>query len=119
MEGTRSTLVIADMNSRAEITLREVSLADKFALDQDQVYLTGIQALVRLAIMQSEIDRRVGINTAGFITGYRGSPLGGLDQQLTLISGLLEERNIRFLPAVNEELDATSLRGSQRAELEG
>jgi indolepyruvate ferredoxin oxidoreductase len=108
------------MNSKAlDVALREVALEDKYTLERGQVYLTGIQALVRLALMQSSSDRHVGLNTAGFISGYRGSPLGGLDQQLFQATNLLKERNIRFLPAVNEELAATSIWGSQQAELEG
>ena len=108
------------MNSKIlDVELREVSLDDKYTLERGQVYLTGIQALVRLVMMQSASDRRVGLNTAGFISGYRGSPLGGLDQQLLQVTNLLQERNIRFLPAVNEELAATSIWGSQQAELEG
>ena len=102
-----------------DVELREVSLEDKYTLERGQVYLTGIQALVRLVMMQSASDRRVGLNTAGFISGYRGSPLGGLDQQLLQVTNLLQARNIRFLPAVNEELAATSIWGSQQAELEG
>jgi indolepyruvate ferredoxin oxidoreductase len=108
------------MNSKSlDVALRDVSLDDKFLLELGQIYLTGIQALVRLAIMQSESDRNVGLNTAGFISGYRGSPLGGLDQQLAQVTNLLKERNIRFLPAVNEELAATSIWGAQQAELAG
>ena len=108
------------MNSKVlDVELREVSLDDKYTLERGQVYLTGIQALVRLVMMQSASDRRVGLNTAGFISGYRGSPLGGLDQQLLQVTNLLQERNIRFLPAVNEELAATSIWGSQQAELGG
>ena len=96
------------MNSKMlDVELREVSLEDKYTLERGQVYLTGMQALVRLAIMQSSSDRQSGLNTAGFISGYRGSPLGALDQQLTQVTNLLQERNIRFLPAVNEELAAT------------
>ena len=108
------------MNSKAlDVELREVSLEDKYTLERGQVYLTGIQALVRLAMMQSASDRQAGLNTAGFISGYRGSPLGGLDQQLVQARNLLQERNIRFLPAVNEELAATSIWGAQQAELGG
>ena len=99
--------------------LREAALADKYALDEGQIYLTGIQALVRLPIMQAQRDRGLGLNTAGFISGYRGSPLGALDQQLDQASQLLQEQNIKFLPAVNEELAATSIWGAQQAELQG
>ena len=76
--------------------LRETSLADKYALDEGQIYLTGIQALVRLVIMQAQRDRALGLNTAGFISGYRGSPLGTLDQQFNQANQVLEEQNIRF-----------------------
>jgi indolepyruvate ferredoxin oxidoreductase len=108
------------MNSKMlDMDLRQVSLEDKYTLEHGQVYLTGIQALVRLAMMQYASDRQSGLNTAGFISGYRGSPLGGLDQQLVQATNLLQERNIRFLPAVNEELAATSIWGTQQAELKG
>ena len=70
-------------------TLRRVSLADKYDLTRDRVYLTGIQALVRLCLMQSECDRRVGLDTGGYVSGYRGSPLGGLDLQFSAAGDLL------------------------------
>ena len=64
--------------------LRQVSLEDKYLLKSDQIFVTGIQALVRLPMMQSDADRLAGVRTAGYVTGYRGSPLGALDQQLAL-----------------------------------
>src|SRR5215471_873681 len=66
---------------RSAMPLRQVSLDDKYDLAQERVFVTGYQALVRLCLMQKERDRRAGLNTAGYVTGYRGSPLGGLDQQ--------------------------------------
>ncbi|MCC6204117.1 MAG: hypothetical protein IT533_03945, partial [Hyphomicrobiales bacterium] len=68
---------------KTEQPLAEVSLGDKYDLDKDLIYLTGTQALVRLCLMQRERDRRAGKRTAGFVSGYRGSPLGGVDQQFT------------------------------------
>ncbi|GIT26016.1 MAG: hypothetical protein CM1200mP41_20600 [Gammaproteobacteria bacterium] len=70
--------------------LRAVSLSDKYLLDTGQVFLTGIQALVRLPMIQSRRDRAEGLNTAGYISGYRGSPLGGLDQQLVAAQSHLD-----------------------------
>jgi len=64
------------------IRLRDVSLDDKYDLTKSSVFITGTQAIVRLMLMQRERDRRMGLHTAGFVSGYRGSPLGGLDQQL-------------------------------------
>ena len=90
--------------------LREVSLEDKYLLDSGQVFITGIQALVRLPMIQLRRDQAAGLNTAGYITGYRGSPLGSLDQQLTAARPYLEDHNIVFQPAVNEDLATLSRR---------
>ena len=95
--------------------LRQVSLEDKYLLKSDQIFVTGIQALVRLPMMQSDVDRRAGLHTAGYVTGYRGSPLGALDQQLALAKPQLEAFDIKFLPAVNEDLAATAVWGTQQA----
>ncbi|WP_051630858.1 indolepyruvate ferredoxin oxidoreductase family protein [Afifella pfennigii] len=100
-------------------TLRNVSLADKFDLAKEDVLLTGTQAVVRLLLMQKERDRRAGLKTAGFVSGYRGSPIGGLDQQLWRAEKLLTESDVRFQPGLNEDLAATALWGSQQAELRG
>ena len=99
--------------------MRQVSLEDKYTSDQDRVYLTGIQALVRLALVQRRRDAAAGLNTAGFISGYRGSPLGGLDQALWKASKHLEAHHVKFQPGVNEELAATAVWGSQQVELIG
>ncbi len=78
--------------------LREVALDDKYTLDSGRVYLTGVQALVRLLMLQRQRDARAGLNTAGFVSGYRGSPLGGLDQALWKASKFLD-RAQRQVPA--------------------
>ena len=99
--------------------LRDVKLEDKYDLGHTHVFATGFQALVRLCLMQKELDRRAGLNTAGFITGYRGSPLGGLDQQFLRASKILTANDIKFQAGINEDLAATALWGSQQAELRG
>jgi indolepyruvate ferredoxin oxidoreductase len=99
--------------------LREVTLDDKYDLSKSQVFLTGTQAVVRMLLMQRERDRRAGLDTAGYVSGYRGSPLGGLDQQLFRSRKQLEKAGIVFQPGLNEELAATACWGSQQAELLG
>ncbi|MBT7671276.1 MAG: indolepyruvate ferredoxin oxidoreductase family protein, partial [Proteobacteria bacterium] len=99
--------------------LRDVTLEDKYLQETGQVFVTGIQALVRLPMLQHQLDSAMGLNTAGYVTGYRGSPLGALDQQFALASDYLTEKNIKFLPAVNEDLAATAVWGSQQAGLNG
>jgi len=101
------------------MTVHDVSLDDKFDLGKDRIFVTGSQAVVRLLMMQHERDRRAGLNTAGFISGYRGSPLGGLDQQISRAARHLAPRNIVFQPGLNEELAATACWGSQQAGLDG
>src|SRR6266852_1492796 len=97
----------------------KVSLDDRYDLSQDHIFLTGTQAIVRLTLMQKERDRRAGLNTAGYVTGYRGSPLGTLDQQFMRAGGVLTKNDIKFHPATNEDLAATALSGAQHAELRG
>src|SRR5215472_9635130 len=99
--------------------LRTVTLDDKYDLSQTRVFVTGFQALVRLCLMQKDLDRRNGRNTAGFVTGYRGSPLGGLDTQFQRARKFLEARDVRFQGGINEDLAATAVWGSQQAELRG
>jgi len=97
----------------------KVSLDDRYDLSQERVFLTGTQAIVRLTLMQKERDRRAGLNTAGYVTGYRGSPLGGLDQTFLRARPALEQHEVKFQPGLNEDLAATALWGSQQAELRG
>ncbi|NMG39207.1 indolepyruvate ferredoxin oxidoreductase family protein [Chelativorans sp. ZYF759] len=101
------------------MTLHAVSLDDKFDLSKERIYVSGSQAVVRMLLMQRELDRRAGLDTAGFVSGYRGSPLGGLDQQLWKARRDLERANIIFQPGINEELAATACWGSQQTELLG
>ncbi len=94
--------------------VRPVSLADKYVLDHGRVYITGIQALVRLPLDRVRLDRKAGLDTRGFISGYRGSPLAGYDQQLIAAKRDLDAHGIVFTPGVNEELAATAVWGSQK-----
>ena len=82
-----------------------------------QVYMSGVQALARIPMAQIRRDRAIGLNTGGFISGYRGSPLGLLDNTLTQAQPYLDQYNIRFQPGVNEELAATMVWGSQQLHL--
>ncbi len=97
--------------------LAEVSLEDKYTLQSGRIYLSGIQALVRLPLLQRARDRAAGLNTAGFISGYRGSPLGGYDNALWQAKALLDRNDIRFQPGLNEDLAATAVWGSQQVGL--
>ncbi|MGL4290248.1 MAG: indolepyruvate ferredoxin oxidoreductase family protein, partial [Phreatobacter sp.] len=98
------------------IRLDDYQLADRYLRSEGRVFLTGTQALVRLVIDQARRDRAAGLNTAGFVSGYRGSPLGGLDLELWRAKDLLNRHRIEFLPAVNEDLAATAVLGSQQVE---
>ncbi len=99
--------------------LTDVKLDDKYTLLSGRVFLTGIQALVRLPMEQRRRDLAAGRNTAGYVSGYRGSPLGALDQQLLRAASHLDAHHVRFNPAVNEDLAATALWGTQQAHLDG
>ena len=101
------------------MALRPVTLDDKYDLDTDRVFISGTQAVVRLALMQKARDERAGLNTAGFVTGYRGSPLGGLDQQFWRAGKVLEPNNIVFQSGLNEDMAATALWGTQQAQMRG
>ncbi|HEY1363360.1 MAG TPA: indolepyruvate ferredoxin oxidoreductase family protein [Xanthobacteraceae bacterium] len=96
-----------------------VSLDDKYDLTKSRIFVTGFQALVRLCLMQKERDRRAGLNTAGYVTGYRGSPLGTLDQQFIRARRFLDRYDVRFQAGINEDIAATALWGTQQAELRG
>src|SRR5690242_4763629 len=97
--------------------LRQVTLDDKYTVNSGRVFLTGIQALVRLPMLQRERDLAAGLNTAGYISGYRGSPLGGLDQALWKAKPHLAGHHVVFQPGVNEDLAATALWGTQQVNL--
>ncbi|MFT6945431.1 MAG: indolepyruvate ferredoxin oxidoreductase, partial [Yoonia sp.] len=98
---------------------QNVSLNDRYDLTKSQILLNGTQALVRLMLMQRARDKATGLNTAGLVTGYRGSPLGAVDMQMTRAKGLLDPAQVTFQPGLNEDLAATALWGAQQAELRG
>ena len=89
-----------------------VSLADKYRLDADRALISGRQALVRLLLLQRALDRRDGLNSAGFVSGYRGSPLGGFDAELWKVQKTLEANDILFQPGLNEDLALTAIAGT-------
>ncbi|QGM44597.1 indolepyruvate ferredoxin oxidoreductase family protein [Methylocystis heyeri] len=106
-------------DSRDGLALADATLADKYDLDKPRVLMTGTQAIVRLLLMQKEADRRAGLNTAGFVTGYRGSPLGGVDAQMHRAKTYFDANDILFMPGLNEDLAATAIWGAQQAEMRG
>ena len=96
-----------------------VSLDDKYDLTKSRIFVSGVQAVTRLLLMQKEKDRRAGLNTAGFVSGYRGSPLGGLDTNFLRAKRVLDANDIVFQPGLNEDLAATAIWGAQQAEVRG
>jgi len=99
------------------MSLAAVSLDDKYTLESGRVFITGIQALIRLPLSQRQRDQRAGRNTAGFISGYRGSPLAAYDQQLWRAKRFLERQHVTFQEGINEDLAATAVWGSQQVQL--
>src|ERR1700724_1658867 len=99
------------------MTLMQVGLDDKYRLESKRIYLSGIQALVRLPMLQRERDRLQNLNTAGFISGYRGSPLGMYDHALWRAKSFLQAQDIAFVPGLNEDLAATAVWRSQQVGL--
>ena len=97
--------------------MRNVSLNDKYVLPDGPAFMSGIQALVRLPMLQRDRDRAAGLDTAGFISGYRGSPLGNYDDALQKAASYLAEQQIHFVPGVNEDIAATSIWGTQQLSL--
>ncbi|MEO0363243.1 MAG: pyruvate ferredoxin oxidoreductase, partial [Pseudomonadota bacterium] len=95
---------------------RTYRLEDRYDAAEGRVFMTGTQALARILVDQARRDRAAGLDTRGFVSGYRGSPLGGLDQELWRMKARLEEARVEFLPAVNEDLAATAVLGSQQVE---
>lgn len=93
------------------------ALDDKYQIDSGRIFLTGTQALVRLMLVQAKRDRAAGINTAGFVSGYRGSPVAAVDQQMWAARPHLEAHGIRFQPGLNEDLAATAIWGTQQVGL--
>ncbi|QEK90779.1 indolepyruvate ferredoxin oxidoreductase family protein [Achromobacter insolitus] len=97
--------------------LESVQLDDKYTLESGRAWMSGIHALVRLPMMQRVRDARAGLNTAGFVSGYRGSPLGGVDQNMWKAAKYLKAHHIEFQPGINEDLAATAVWGSQQVNL--
>jgi indolepyruvate ferredoxin oxidoreductase len=101
----------------AQAALKDVSLDDKFTLETGQAFMSGLQALARIAIVQRWRDSAAGLNTGGFISGYRGSPLGALDRELWSANRYYKTLDVKFLPGVNEDLAATAVWGTQQVGL--
>ncbi len=101
--------------SRHDTALPMYQLEDRYELNSGRVFLTGTQALARIMLDQARRDQSAGLNTAGFVSGYRGSPLGGLDLELWRARERLDANRITFMPAVNEDLGATAVLGAQQA----
>jgi len=101
------------------MSLREVQLSDRYDLEKREVLLSGVQALVRLPLAQRARDRRAGLDTAGYVTGYRGSPLGAVDTTSRQARKAYEQAGIVFQPGLNEDLAATAVWGAQQASLRG
>ena len=99
------------------MSIASVSLDDKYRLERGTVFLTGMQALARLPMLQHELYRRAGLHTAGYVSGYRGSPLGGLDFALHAAAPFLKPRDISFQPGLNEDIAATAVWGTQQLHL--
>ena len=111
--------LFSDCAGGCAVTLQEVSLSDRFDLSKRQVLLSGTQALVRVMLMQKARDEAEGLETAGYVTGYRGSPLGAVDMQMDRAKRELASADVRFEPGLNEDLAATALWGSQQVALRG
>jgi len=100
-------------------TVGDIQLSDKYTVSDGRIFATGVQALVRLPIVQRQRDQALGWKTAGYVTGYRGSPLGGYDQQLQAAKALLAQHHVTHVPAVNEDLAATACQGTQQVGMRG
>lgn len=103
--------------AQAALKLKDVSLDDKFTLEDGQAFMSGLQALARIAIAQRRRDIAAGLNTGGFISGYRGSPLGALDRELASANRYYKNMDVTFMPGVNEDLAATAVWGTQQVGL--
>ena len=99
------------------VTDPDYTLDDKYARTQGRIYLSGVQALVRLPMMQRLRDQAAGLDTGGFVSGYRGSPLGGFDLELWRARKHLDAANVHFKPGLNEDLGATMVWGTQQTGL--
>ena len=109
---------MAALAHRPSPLLDDYDLDDRYRREEGRVFLTGSQAIVAILLAQRRFDRARGLNTAGYVSGYRGSPLGGVDQALWRARKFLDAENITFLPAINEDLAATAILGTQQVEIE-
>jgi len=107
----------APLPSSERLLLDDISLDDKYALERGRVFMTGIQALIRLPMLQRQCDLQAGLNTAGYVTGYRGSPLGTVDQTAAKAKKYLDAAHVKFHPGMNEDLAATAVWGTQQVNL--
>ncbi|HJV82225.1 indolepyruvate ferredoxin oxidoreductase family protein [Noviherbaspirillum sp.] len=107
----------APLNSGQRQLLENISLDDKFTLERGRAFMTGTQALIRLPMLQRQRDVLAGLNTAGYITGYRGSPLGNVDMTAMKAKKYLEAHHVKFHPGMNEDLAATAVWGTQQVNL--
>jgi len=105
------------LTADAGAALRAVTLDDKYTVDQGRIFLSGVQMLSRLPMLQKARDLRAGLNTGGYVSGYRGSPLGGLDLALWKAKKHLESHDVVFQPGLNEDLAATAVWGTQQVNL--
>jgi indolepyruvate ferredoxin oxidoreductase len=110
----QSAVADASINSTINTT---ISLDDKYTLERGRAFMTGTQALIRLTMLQRQADEKAGLNTAGFLTGYRGSPLGAIDMTAAKAKKHLDKYHVKFHPGVNEDLAATSVWGTQQVNL--
>ena len=94
-----------------------ITLDDKYTLERGRAFMTGTQALIRLMMLQCQADEKAGLNTAGFISGYRGSPLGNVDLTAAKAKKHLSKYHVKFHPGVNEDLAATSVWGTQQVNM--
>lgn len=102
------------VNEALAVVKSPVGLDDKWTIDRGRILISGTQALARILLAQKALDRDAGLNTAGYISGYRGSPLGGVDTTLWSIADRLQAADIRFVPGLNEDIAATAVRGTQQ-----
>jgi indolepyruvate ferredoxin oxidoreductase len=107
----------APISAELRAALQSVTLDDKYTLESGRAYMSGTQALIRLLMLQRQRDVAAGLNTAGFLTGYRGSPLGSVDQTAWKAKKYLKENHIHFQPGLNEDLAATSVWGTQQVNM--
>ncbi len=116
MEGVGELASPQEFEGEAALVDPGYQLDDNLSRESGRIFITGTQALLRMMLMQKRLDQSRGLNTAGFISGYRGSPLGAVDQEVWRASKILAANRIEFLPAINEELGATAVLGTQQVE---